>query len=133
MAIKMAPVKTPSIYDDTLNRLGELPLPTEAKQTSSLHFGFLVPSSPFVVPRGWEWCHYAPFEGPSMIAGLLKGLGYRVTLLDQRDIYDPGDIRRKIADFDMIGFSTFGDSYNYLKAACEVIKDERPEVPIVLG
>lgn len=133
MAITMAPDSSPTIYDETINRLRELPVPNEAKQTSSLHFGLIVPPSPFVVPRGWEWCHYAPFEGPSMIAGLLKGLGYKVTLLDQRDIYDPADIRTKIADFDMIGFSTFGDSFNYLKAACEVIKEERPEIPVVLG
>ncbi|MBX3020562.1 MAG: B12-binding domain-containing radical SAM protein [Bdellovibrionales bacterium] len=133
MAIKMAPDKSPSLYDETINRLRELPLPTEAKQTSSLHFGLIVPPSPFVVPRGWEWAHYAPFEGPSMIAGLLKGLGYKVTLLDQRDTYDPEDLRRKVAGFDMIGFSTFGDSFNYLKRACEIIKEERPAVPVVLG
>lgn len=133
MAIKLAPIKTPSLYDDTLNRLRELPLPTEAKPTSSLRFGLIVPPSPFVVPRGWEWCHTAPFEGPSMIAGLLKGLGYNVKLLDQREIYDPEDLRAKVADFDLIGFSTFGDSYNYIKAACAVVKEARPEVKIVLG
>jgi len=130
---KLAPIKTPSLYDDTLNRLRALPLPTDAKQTVNLHFGLVVPPSPFVVPRGWEWAHYAPFEGPSMIAGLLKGLGYKVTLLDQRDIYDPSDLREKIGDFDILGFSTFGDSFNYLRAACDVIKEKRPELPIVLG
>jgi anaerobic magnesium-protoporphyrin IX monomethyl ester cyclase len=133
MGIKLAPVKTPGLYDETMNRLRQLPLPTDAKQTSSLHFGILVPPSPFVVPRGWEWAHYAPFEGPSMIAGLLKGLGYKVTLLDQRDTYDPEDIRRKIQNFDVLGISTFGDSFNYLKAVCEVAKSERPDLPIVLG
>jgi len=130
---KLAPVKTPSLYDVTINRLRELPLPFDAKQTSSLHFGLLVPPSPFVVPRGWEWAHYAPFEGPSMIAGLLRGLGYKVTLLDQRDIYDPEDIRRKISEFDIFGMSTFGDSFNYIRRACEIAKEERPELPIVLG
>ncbi len=133
MAIKLAPNKSPSLYDVTINRLRELPLPLEAKQTSSLHFGILVPPSPFVVPRGWEWSHYAPFEGPSMIAGLLKGLGYKVTLLDQRDDYDPNSIRTKIQDFDILGVSTFGDSFNYLKDACDMIKEVRPELPIVLG
>lgn len=129
----MAPDKGPSVYDETLNRLRALPLPTDAKITSSIHFGLVVPPSPFVVPRGWEWAHYAPFEGPSMIAGLLKGLGYRVTLLDQRDTYDPEDLRTKIGDFDILGFSTFGDSFNYLKRACEVVKEARPDLPVILG
>jgi radical SAM superfamily enzyme YgiQ (UPF0313 family) len=133
MAIKMAPDKSPSKYDVVIDRLRQLPLPTEAKITSSIHFGLIVPPSPFVVPRGWEWAHYAPFEGPSMIAGLLKGLGYKVTLLDQRDDYNPESLREKIADFDLIGFSTFGDSFNYLQAACDVIKSARPDVPVVLG
>jgi|GEM_PF-872740 len=133
MAIKLAPVKTPGIYDDTLNRLRELPLPTDAVPSSTLKFGLIVPPSPFVVPRGWEWCHTAPFEGPSMIAGLLKGLGYNVKLLDQREIYDPEDLRDKVGEFDMIGFSTFGDSFNYLKAACTVVKSVDPRIPIVLG
>lgn len=133
MAIKLAPKTGPTIYDDTLNRLRQLPLPHEAKQTSSLHFGLLVPPSPFVVPRGWEWAHYAPFEGPSMIAGLVRGLGYKVTLLDQRDDYDPNSLSEKIKDLDILGISTFGDSFNYLRKACEVVKSIRPDLPIVLG
>ncbi len=122
-----------SEFNVTLNRLKQLPLPEEAKQTSSIHFGLIVPPSPFVMPYGWEWAHTAPFEGPSMIAGLLKGLGYKVTLLDQREIYEPEDLKNKIQQFDIIGISTFGDSFNYLREACEVIKKERPDVPIILG
>jgi anaerobic magnesium-protoporphyrin IX monomethyl ester cyclase len=121
------------MQDELLDRLRALPLPTECKQTSSVHFGLVVPPSPFVVPRGWEWATYAPFEGPSMIAGLLRGLGYKVTLLDQREIYDPEDLRAKVGGFDILGFSTWGDSYNYLKRACEVVKEARPKLPIVLG
>lgn len=119
--------------DETLNRLRKLPLPIDAKQTSSIHFGLIVPPSPFVMPYGWEWAHYAPFEGPSMIAGLLKGLGYKVTLLDQREIYDPDDLRNKIQQFDIIGMSTWGDSFNYIRRAAEVIKEERPDIPLILG
>ena len=133
MAIKLAPIKTPGLYEDTLNRLRALPLPTDARPTTTLKFGLIVPPSPFVVPRGWEWSHTAPFEGPSMIAGLLKGLGYNVKLLDQREIYDPEDLRNKVGEFDLIGFSTFGDSFNYLKKACEVVKSARPDVKIVFG
>lgn len=125
------PVKSDT--DETLNRLRALPRPHEAKQTSSIHFGLIVPPSPFVMPYGWEWAHYAPFEGPSMIAGLLKGLGYKVTLLDQREIYDPADLKTKISDFDIVGVSTFGDSFNYLRAACDIMKSVRPELPIILG
>lgn len=122
-----------SVIDTTAERLRNLPLPSEAKKTSSLKFGLIVPPSPFVVPRGWEWAHTAPFEGPSIIASLLKGLGYQVTLLDQRELYDPEDLAAKINDFDLVGFSTFGDSFNYLKRACEVIKQIRPELPVLFG
>lgn len=119
--------------DETLNRLRRMPRPLEAKKTSSVHFGLIVPPSPFVMPYGWEWAHYAPFEGPSMIAGLLKGLGYKVTLLDQREIYSPEDLRSKIRAFDVIGMSTWGDSFNYIRRAAEVIKEERPDAPLILG
>ncbi|MGZ3809550.1 MAG: methyltransferase domain-containing protein [Bacteriovorax sp.] len=131
MTIITGPKKTD--FDVTLNRLKKLPLPHEAKQTSSLHFGLIVPPSPFVMPYGWEWAHTAPFEGPSMIAGLLKGLGYKVTLLDQREIYEPEDLKSKVVNFDIVGISTFGDSFNYLKKACEVIKEVRSDMPIILG
>lgn len=125
------PVKTDT--DETLNRLRKLPLPHEARRESSLRFGLIVPPSPFVMPYGWEWAHYAPFEGPSMVAALIKGLGYGFTLLDQREIYDPEDLRAKVGDFDIVGISTFGDSFNYLKRACEVIKEARPDIKIILG
>lgn len=122
-----------SVIDETLDRMRGLPRPNDAKQTSSVHFGLIVPPSPFVMPYGWEWAHYAPFEGPSMIAGLLKGLGYRVTLLDQREDYSPESLRSKIQDFDIIGMSTWGDSFNYIRRAAEVIKAERPDIPLILG
>lgn len=125
------PVKTET--DETLNRLRAMPRPNDAVQTSSVHFGLIVPPSPFVMPYGWEWAHYAPFEGPSMIAGLLKGLGYKVTLLDQRETYDPEDLRHKLDQFDIIGMSTWGDSFNYIRAAAQVIKEVRPDIPLILG
>ncbi|MFA6236843.1 MAG: cobalamin-dependent protein [Bacteriovorax sp.] len=125
--------KTPCTFDVTLNRLRGLTTPEEARQTNSFHFGLIVPPSPFVVPRGWEWIHVAPFEGPSIIAALLKGLGYKVTLLDQREIVDPDDLKTKIQDFDAIGFSTFGDSYNYTEAAVRICKELRPNIPVILG
>lgn len=68
-----------------------------------------------------------------MIAGLVRGLGYKVTLLDQRDDYDPNSLSEKIKDLDILGISTFGDSFNYLRKACEVVKSIRPDLPIVLG
>lgn len=126
-------MSTVSLADVTLDRIASIPLPEEARPKSQLRFGLVVPPSPFVVPRGWEWVHTAPFEGPSLIAGLLKGLGYRFTLLDQREIVDPEDLRAKLADFDVIGFATYGDSFNYLKEATRIAKEVRPEAPVVLG
>ncbi|MFH1642200.1 MAG: hypothetical protein ABIC04_04835, partial [Nanoarchaeota archaeon] len=58
---------------DTYNRLEQIPLPHKSQVTSDVHIGIIIPPSPFIVPCGWEWIHTAPFEGPSIIASLIKG------------------------------------------------------------
>lgn len=118
---------------DAEKRLAHLPLPHEAKVTHDLHFCLIVPPSPFVVPCGWEWTHTAPFEGPSIIASLIKGLGYRFTLLDQRDNPDPSALDGRLGGFDIIGIATYEDNFPYIKRATEIAKADSPERPVVLG
>lgn len=118
---------------DTEERLANLPLPHNAKVTRDLHFCLIVPPSPFVVPCGWEWTHTAPFEGPSIIASLVKGLGYRFTLLDQRDNPDPSALDGRLGEFDIIGIATYEDNFPYIKRATEIARADSPERPVVLG
>jgi anaerobic magnesium-protoporphyrin IX monomethyl ester cyclase len=122
-----------SSSEQTLSRIASLPLPHEAKVTQNISFGLLVPPSVFVVPRGWEWTHTAPFEGPSILAGLIKGLGYPFRLLDQRDDFDPEQVRGLADGFDVVGISVWGDSFTYVRRVVEILKKENPSRPVILG
>ncbi len=99
-----------------------------------LRVGLIVPPSCFVVPNGWEFVHTAPFEGPSVIAAVLKGMGFPVTLFDRRQEPDPeslagGALRR----MDIVCLATYGDSFPYVRRAVEIAKAQDPARPVVLG
>lgn len=125
------PPRAPS--DETVRRLAALPLPHEARVVHDQSFALVVPPSGFVVPRGWEWTHTAPFEGPSVLAGLVRGLGYRFRLFDQRDDFDPASLRGRTTGFDLVGLSVWGDSFAWVRRAVALLKDEDPTRPVVLG
>lgn len=117
----------------TIHRLATLPLPHEAAVKCQTPVALIVPPSVFVVPRGWEWTHTAPFEGPSILAALIRGLGYPFRLFDQRDSFGPEQLRGKTAGFDIVGISVWGDSFTYVRRAVEILKTERPERQVILG
>jgi len=117
----------------TIERISSLPLPHEAVVRYSTSFGLLVPPSVFVVPRGWEWVHTAPFEGPSILAGLIKGLGYPFRLFDQRDDFDPEHLQGLMTGYDIAGVCVYGDSFKYVRRAVEIMKKEAPGRPVILG
>jgi len=117
----------------TIRRLADLPLPHEAEIRRADSVGLIVPPSVFVVPRGWEWAHTAPFEGPSILAALIRGLGYPFHLFDQREDFDPEQIRGVTSACDIIGISVWGDSFTYVRRAVQILKEERPERPVILG
>jgi radical SAM superfamily enzyme YgiQ (UPF0313 family) len=119
--------------EQTISRIAALPLPHDSVPTQPLSVALLVPPSVFVVPRGWEWTHSAPFEGPSILAALIKGLGYPFRLLDQREQFDPEQICGLAAGFDIVGISVWGDSFNYVRRAVEILKEENPSRPVILG
>jgi radical SAM superfamily enzyme YgiQ (UPF0313 family) len=121
------------ISETTIKRLAALPLPHEAVLTQNLSVALLVPPSVFVVPRGWEWVHTAPFEGPSILAALIKGLGYPFRLFDQREEFDPEYVRGLTTGFDIVGISVWGDSFSYVRRVVEILKEERPGRPVILG
>jgi len=117
----------------TIKRIAALPLPHEATISNATSVGLIVPPSVFVVPRGWEWAHTAPFEGPSILAALIRGLGYPFRLFDQREEFDPEHLRGKAADYDIVGISVWGDSFAYVRRVVRILKEERPDRPIILG
>jgi len=117
----------------TIRRVTEIPLPHCAVITCQHKVGLVVPPSVFVVPRGWEWVHSAPFEGPSILASLIRGLGYPFALLDQREQYDPEQLRGRTADLDIVGISVWGDSFVYVRQAVALLKEENPHRPVILG
>ncbi|NVN97723.1 MAG: cobalamin B12-binding domain-containing protein [Geobacteraceae bacterium] len=119
--------------EETIRRVAALPLPHEAVASLPTRFALIVPPSVFVVPRGWEWVHTAPFEGPSILASLVKGLGYPFTLLDQRSDFEPECITGLTSGYDIIGISVWGDSFNYVRSIIELIREENPYCQIVLG
>ena len=117
----------------TIRRITAIPLPHAAKVLHKTSVGLIVPPSVFVVPRGWEWTHTAPFEGPSILASLIRGLGYPFRLFDQRDAFDPEQIRGLTAGHDIIGISVWGDSFTYVRRAVAILKEENPARPVILG
>ena len=119
--------------EQTIRRIAALPLPHEARAVHRFSVGLIVPPSVFVVPRGWEWVHTAPFEGPSLLAALVKGLGYPFRLFDQREEFDPGKVRGRTTDLDVVGISVYGDSFKYVRSVVAILKAERPDRPVVLG
>lgn len=119
--------------EETIHRVAAIPLPHTATPHLPTSFGLIVPPSVFVVPRGWEWIHTAPFEGPSIVASLVKGLGYPFRLFDQRDTFDPEHIRDVTAGYDIIGISVWGDSFRYVRRVVEILKEENPSRPVILG
>lgn len=119
--------------DATYNRVYNLPRPDQTQNMYDMTVGLIVPPSPFVVPPGWEWVHTAPFEGPSIIASLLKGLGYKVVLFDQREDYAPESIREKLKGLAVVGISCFEDNYPYIRQVAAIAKEEDPDRPVILG
>lgn len=124
---------TPMNSSETIRRVAEIPLPHLAKPKYRTTVGLIIPPSVFVVPIGWEWTHTAPFEGPSILASLIRGLGYPFRLFDQRDSFDPEQLRGRCTSFDIIGISVWGDSFSYVRQAVAILKEEHPERPVILG
>ena len=118
----------------TYARLYRIAQAKRFKKNHDLKVGIIVPPSCFIVPSGWEFVHRAPFEGPSVIASVLKGLGLDVQLFDQRENFDPdvlaGGLLRHL---DIVAVATYEDSFPFVKRAVEIAKSEANNRPVILG
>lgn len=118
----------------TCARLFKIAQNFDRKVKHSLRVGIIVPPSPFVVPRGWEFVHKAPFEGPSVIAAVLKGLGLNVVLLDQRDNFDPEILAGgPLKKLDIVAIATYEDNFPFIKRVIEISKEEDRKRCVILG
>lgn len=116
------------------SRLLKIAQGSNIKKKNSVKIGIIVPPSPFVVPNGWEFVHRAPFEGPSVIAAVFRGMGLAVSLLDQRDDFDPEALRGgPLKKLDIIAIATYEDSFPFVKKAIEIAKNEYSSRPVILG
>ncbi|HBL16045.1 MAG TPA: hypothetical protein DD417_04600 [Elusimicrobia bacterium] len=100
----------------------------------SCKVGLIVPPSGFVVPNGWEFVHTAPFEGPSVIAAVWKGLGLGVEIVDCREAPDPERLAGgRLKGFDWIAVATYEDGFPFIQRAVAIAKAEAAERPVILG
>lgn len=118
----------------TYRRLNKIAGSKIPKKKHDFKVGIIVPPSPFVVPNGWEFVHKAPFEGPSVIAAVLKGLGLDVVLLDQREDFDPRALAGgPLKKLDVVAVAAYEDSFPFIKRAIEIAKQEDFKRPVILG
>lgn len=96
----------------------------------------VVGPSPFSMMRGWEYYLTAPYEGVSYIATVLSNAGYPVRIVDARYRVDPlQEAFREVIDggCDLVGVATYEDGYPFVEELVSLLKDARPELPVVLG
>lgn len=118
----------------TYARLFKISQMTDFKQKHNLKVGIVIPPSPFVVPNGWEFVHTAPFEGPSVIAAVLRGLGLEVVILDYRENFAPQSLAgAPLKNLDIVSIATYADSFPYIKRVAEIAKEEEQTRPVILG
>jgi len=118
----------------TYTRLLKIAESVDFKKKHDIKIGIIVPPSPFVVPNGWEFVHRAPFEGPSIIAAILRGLGLDVVLLDQRENFDAEILKGgALKDLDIVAVVTYEDSFPFIKKVIEIAKQEDHMRSVILG
>jgi len=126
-----------NIYPDntpTYARLLKIASAKSFKKKHNLKIAILVPPSCFVVPCGWEFVHRTPFEGPSVIAAVLKGMGFNVVVLDQREDFNPESLANgPLKKIDILMVATYEDSFPFIKRVIQVAKDEDNLRPVILG
>ncbi len=122
----------PSALMTLLKEQAESPIQTDPTFPK---VSLVVPPSPFTVPRGWLFVLYRPFEGVSYISTVLKNAGYPVRIIDVRKSPDPigESLAEAVKDTDILGIATFEDSFPFLEELTRRVKEERPDLPIILG
>ncbi len=118
----------------TYARLFKIAQAADFKKRHNIKVGIVIPPSPFIVPNGWEFVHRTPFEGPSVISAVLRGLGLDVAFLDQREDFDPEVLKGgPLKKLDIVAVATYEDSFPFIKKIIEIAKQEDRLRPVILG
>lgn len=98
-------------------------------------FTLVVGPSPFTMMRGWEFFLTSPYEGATYISTVLHNAGYPVRIVDVRYAVDPlNEAYRQIMEgTDVLGVCTFEDNFPFVNELMAMVKDARPDVPIICG
>ena len=120
---------------NTIERMRHEALKPKKTDPDKPCFGIVVPSSPFTVPRGWEFVLRQPFEGVSYIATVLYNAGYKVKIIDVRWATRPIDtaLREILDGVDVLGIATYEDGFPFIEELALRVKQERPKMPVILG
>lgn len=95
---------------------------------------YIIPPSPQQPTPGREFLITGPFEGFTYVATLTRKMGYDMKVIDCRMKDDPvAHAFNNLNDADIIGISTFADSFEFVEELTAKIKKEFPEKLIMLG
>ncbi|MFH1045356.1 MAG: radical SAM protein [Candidatus Omnitrophota bacterium] len=95
---------------------------------------FIVPPSPQIPTPGREFLVTGPFEGFTYMATLIKKLGYQLRVIDCRLKEDINQlVLDGIKDADLVGISTYCDSFVFLQEITQLIKEQYPQKLIFFG
>jgi anaerobic magnesium-protoporphyrin IX monomethyl ester cyclase len=121
-----------TLYRELMREQDHSPVFTDPRKP---RFTIVVGPSPFSMPRGWEFFLTAPYEGATYISTVLYNAGFPVKIVDVR--YSPDPLRAAfeqiIDDTDVLGICTFEDNFPWVQRLMQLIKEERPKVPIICG
>jgi anaerobic magnesium-protoporphyrin IX monomethyl ester cyclase len=137
------PSLDPFLYEDA-NQAIDNRLQTQMRQqdlepvttdSTKPRFALIVGPSPFSMPRGWEFFLTSPYEGASYISTVLFNAGFPVRIIDVRYEVDPlrAAFEQVMQGTDVLGIATFEDNFPWVKELMQLVKDARPDMPIICG
>lgn len=95
----------------------------------------VVPPSPHITTPGWEFTLTIPLEGLTSIGTVLQNAGYKVDIIDVRISDNPLEesMEKLLRNADIVGITTFTDSFPFLEKFTKLIKQKRNDLLIILG
>lgn len=117
---------------DRIAQEARSPVPTDPSRP---RMALVVGPSPFTMMRGWEYYLCTPFEGAALISTVVHNSGYPVRLIDVRYSLDPlqDAFRQVMEGCDVLGIATYEDCYPFLEDLIAMVKEARPDLPVILG
>lgn len=116
--------------EDILRKISYADVVVPKKETVVL----IIPPSPQIPTPGREFLVTGPFEGFTYIATLIKKIGYQLKVIDCRLKENINQlILDGVKEADIIGISTYCDSFVFLQEITQLIKNKYPQKLIFFG